>query len=277
MQAVVPAGSRNVSGVKTVYWGAHAWTMIHSLASHFDEIRDSQADEQGVPGEDELDELIAEFWSCVAAVLPCHLCRSSCEVFVKEIGLEMRGSTTVEQAFALHERVNLKLFSQDIMRHSTSKDWIKSCIDRWEGYQLAKCVRKKTRPVSSREFLNSTFYFCLYMVADFDSERAETIIYFFFLIGKILKAYPQNCTSVSDTWQSSLALIPRNRARWTELRSRVQIVFEFFCSVLVCTWTSFPVSLDVVNCMVQNAVVFSNKPTRVSSSATQKNSISIKK
>ena len=133
-------------GVKTLYWGPHAWIMLHSIAPY-------------------LGSNAVQFWIMLSETVPCVHCRASLKQFINQLY-----ATTTDQtdlAYQIHEQVNLKLFHQDVCAADTDSA-IEAVLEKWAGYQPSAPVAE---PIKSEAFVHALFFFLSYMVCDIDGGR----------------------------------------------------------------------------------------------------------
>lgn len=168
-------------GVKTKIWGPHAWIFIHTAAAQLDlRIRDKS--------------ISAKFWNCLRNIVPCIHCRNT-------FG-QMPGSVSgnIQSAYDLHERVNMKLFKQDLETYATDE-----VIQKWAGYQ----PRIEDVPMPSiLKMFDSTIMFLYYCVLDMDDSRCGYLYDMIDIIGRIFDG-----TRIGPAWKQAVIDVGTPRCR----------------------------------------------------------------
>jgi hypothetical protein len=154
-------------GVKTYYWGKPGWAFIHICAYLLD-VSKSQHE--------------TVFWFCITKALPCVYCRKSAGIFLESI--YSKPIDNKRFAYLLHQEVNLKLFTQELM--ASEYDAISLIINRWSSYQPKISSVVYLQP-NSTSCYTSVIKFFYAILCDYDIDRHEYIIQVFVVTTDIFK------------------------------------------------------------------------------------------
>ena len=204
-----------ITGVRTRDFGPHAWKVIHSLATYFYEMNDIASKDK--------------FWSVIGDVLPCIKCRRSSELFVKELD---KNFTCEQQAFQLHEMVNMKLFYQDIQHALSQKESLEPVIRKWAAYQPRKY---RVEDTSSQLFFTSCMFFCGYMVLDVEECRSHSIKSVISLLRNvIIKSSDDECVEEKSTIHDGVHDSVNGLLQsydWNNVKSRLKFIYALFSDI----------------------------------------------
>lgn len=157
-------------GVRTKAWGPHAWKFIHGLCKSVDD------------SNHEID-IMVNFLTNLNQVLPCIYCRKSMGKFVKATNTNPKlAKSFAKWAYLIHERVNKKLFWQDVSVNSKN-------VWKWLGYQPDFTQVLYILPDNPQWWFH-LFTFTYYIICDYPenkrSPRVTHIRKFLFNVAKIL-------------------------------------------------------------------------------------------
>ena len=193
-------------GCKTKVWGPWAWQYLHGLCKWLDTHAHDRA-------------LAIRVLSALVWIMPCIYCRRSASEFIKTPMLNPKlvgkpsGSPTYRTwAYNLHERVNKKLFLQDVEK---SVD-----LTYWYNHKTT-LSHVKYISVPSPKWLLALLQFYSYVLCDYpeestkdDMRRKTEINRFLKNIGKLLDFQPL-LAAVSNTQFSSITLDRRLHYAYT--------------------------------------------------------------
>lgn len=190
-------------GCKTKVWGPWAWQYLHGLCKWLDTHLHDHALAIRV--------LVALVW-----IMPCIYCRRSASEFIKTPVLNPKlvgkpgGSPTFRSwAYNLHERVNKKLFLQDVEKDADLTYWIN---------HKTTLSHVKYMPAPSKKWMLALLQFYSYVLCDYPAKdevrRKSEIHHFLKNVGKLLEFAPL-LAAVSNTKFSSITLDRRLHYAYT--------------------------------------------------------------
>lgn len=199
-------------GVKTFCWGPPAWIVLHSCANELD-IR---------PNSD----LEKTFWKILPEILPCVHCRISTKKFLS-MYLHPDNSTNKlfrnrQQMYCLHQMVNCKLFSQEVIGNVGGIESIVHILKKWCGYQPRFQDVQYVKP-DSYNFVKALISFLYYIVCDVDDTRKGHIEKFFYILGQIFEN-----NKFGKVWEENViqAEVPNKDHLSDNLSQRIRFVFD---------------------------------------------------
>lgn len=216
-------------GSKTLFWGPHCWKTLHALCALVERNRHE------IPG---LAQAMVRWLRTLPWVLPCVYCRRSAAKFFRlpRTRLSKKRTNFIRWAYYLHERVNMKLFWQDVKTSGAL-----SAVQKWFAYQpLIHEFEAQARQDAPDDFTTNLwthfFIFAGYVLTDWpyhssrefgdEEERLDALYTFWHGLGDLLEilgsryatVYAQALTShgVPDEHMSL-----RDRMLWWERVQRV--------------------------------------------------------
>ena len=147
-------------GISTKTWGPHAWVVYHGLCRALTLQKRS-----------DLKHMAARVLARFQQQAPCIYCRRSMAKFLKMKGTNISrlgktgGPETYEWAYLMHQRVNWKLFWQDVKTMERDRFWKK-----WWCYQPAQQNVQYYLP-NTPQWWYSFFTFAYYAMCDYEPKR----------------------------------------------------------------------------------------------------------
>ncbi len=117
------------NGIKTTFWGPHAWAFLFSTIAGSYPIRydpHNKDHQRIVKG-------FAQMFKSLVHTLPCSYCRQSYTRFIKELPIKDHMNSRISMMrwlYILHDKVNQKLIQQEKECYNTEQSKLKELLRR---------------------------------------------------------------------------------------------------------------------------------------------------
>lgn len=231
-------------GIKTVCWGPQAWIVYKGIVNLLDKYPSRKFE--------------SLLWYLFPKIQPCVHCRKSSEKFLKELKPSDFHLSQKVLLYKLHEKVNKKLFFQDLVHSKGNNKQLDKVLMKWTGYQPQ--LNEIIYPVcDSSAFFHALITYTYYMVSDFDSEREYYIQRYFTFIGEVLSFC--KC-KIGKSWLSALKKVSPP-SHWDRQCDRIEYVFNIHVFISKQLKFNIPTSIQLQEQVCSNAIVgCKTKPMR---------------
>jgi hypothetical protein len=133
----------STSGIKTAFWGPHAWNFLFSAIAGSYPVKYNAAD----PDHQRRAKGFLQLFTSLKETLPCGYCRQSYGRFIKELPVKDYMATRasmMQWLYLLHDKVNQKLIAQE-----------RECYNREAQYLKAQLRDKKITPAKYKQQLDA--------------------------------------------------------------------------------------------------------------------------
>ncbi len=222
-------------GVKTRIWGPYAWTVFETIAVVVDYVLKYSRSKKI---KQKAKKLFLKFVVLIGYILPCIHCRRSFKKFtnVKKPKVDIERFMTLQDGakqiiYALHNRVNLKLKTQEIEKYKHDKRKLKDVLLKWDNHYITfeDALRLRFKSADHKHFWHSLVAFEGLIMCDFRSEDAEAIFQFFVIVSEILNLSSQSkVKKINNIYKHALVLTSEKWRNDMSFNDRMNIVWGIY-------------------------------------------------